>query len=107
MCKRCGYHFVKENQRDKPVLKALCVIFRALGVKHHRRIGEYLCRDASQIHRWMEEDYIGTWCSRYSDPKCTKEWIISRLEKKLQDDVIAAEDTYGDLYIALIVQRRK
>jgi len=111
LCKRCGYHFVEGDERTEStttVIKALCVLFRALGIKQHRKIGEYLNRDVSQIYTWMENNQLDTWCSRRASPYNDKKGLINSLEKDLKDDMtLTAEGTYDDLYIALIVQRRK
>lgn len=115
MCKRCGYNFVVGDKREKndrekatdAVLRAICVIFRALGVKQHKKMGEYLRRDTSQIFKWMEEDGISTWCSRRASPLADKDEFIESMKDRLSDDaVIAAEGTYEGLYIALAVQRQ-
>lgn len=113
MCKRCGYNFVVGDKREKDdrgkatdaVLKAICVIFRALGVKQHKKMGEYLRRDVSQIYKWEEEDGISTWCSRHASlDELIKERLLEKLNSK--DAMIAADGTYDDLYIALVVQRQ-
>lgn len=111
LCKKCGYHFVAGDERanrSTAVLKALCIIFRALGIKQHRKIGECLHRDAAQIYDWMENNHIDTWCSRRASPCAEKKRFIKSLENVLGDDAaLAAEGVYNDLYIALVVKRLK
>ena len=115
LCKQCGYHFVEADERENSsaiIAKALCMIFNALGAKRYKAIGKYLDRDVSQIYRWMNEkpkEY-----KRYRQGS-TQEFvnINSVLDEIKWSDVINgnpmlfASNVVDDLYIAVIVQRRR
>ena len=115
LCKRCGYHFIEGDQREKTtavVPKALCTIFQALGAKQHRIIGKYLDRDISLVHRWMSEQSIE--CKRRWKGKAQEIEDIYRLLNEIKQGGVAngtpmlmADNVIDDLYIALIVQKRK
>lgn len=115
LCKKCSYHFVEGDLREKNTAvlpKALCTIFQALGAKQYRIIGKYLKRDTSLIHRWMNEKpikYKRHW------PGCAQEFEnINELFNEIKysgvangNSVLIADNVIDDLYVALIVQRRK
>lgn len=114
LCKQCGYHFVYGDERENRtavVSKALCTIFQALGVTQCKTVGKYLNRDASLIHRWMNEkpnEY-----ERYRTV-CTQDFtnINSLLDELKLGDIengnpmLLVNNIVDDLYIAVIVQRR-
>ena len=114
LCKQCGYHFVYGDERENRaavVSKALCTIFQALGVNQCKTVGKYLNRDASLIHRWMNEkpnEY-----ERYRSGHI-QEFINYKdlLEELKWNDIengkpmLLANNIVDDLYIAVIVQRQ-
>lgn len=115
LCKRCGCHFVEGDQREKStavVPKVLCAIFQALGANQHRTIGKYLDRDTSLVHRWMSEQSIE--CKRRWKGNAQEIEDINRLFDEIKQGGVAngnpmlmADNVIDDLYIALIVQKRK
>ena len=118
LCKQCGYHFVEGDERENSealFLKKLCELFQALGVKQHKIIGEYLKRDASLIHRWMNEKPIkssGKWedCVHVfsSMDSLFEEIKRDRVEDraKLGRPILFVDNITDDLYISVIVQQR-
>jgi transposase-like protein len=62
-CKECGVHFVEGDARtsDKiAALKALCVVFYALGKGSYNRLGKIFGRNRSLIYRWIREAGLRT-----------------------------------------------
>ncbi len=116
LCKQCGYHFVYGDQRenkDSHFLKTLCKLFQALGIKNYRTIGQYMNRDTSLIHRWMNEESFKHKC-RYDDfsTECYNAYkLFEELEKggvkKSENPLFIADNVIDGLYVAVIVQRRK
>ena len=114
LCKRCGYHFVEGDQREtnaSAVVKALCTVFQALGVKQYREIGEYLKRDPALVYRWMNEvsrEFNRRWRSEaqefYNVRRLFNELKRAGLENS--GSMLLADNIVGDLYIAVILQRR-
>ena len=115
LCKRCGCHFIEGDQREKNtavVPKALCAIFQALGATQHRMIGKYLGRDTSLVHRCMKGQSTG--CKRHWKGNVREIEDIYRLLDEIKQGGVAngtpmlmADNVIDDLYIALIVQKRK
>ena len=115
LCKQCGYHFVELDQREKSetaILKALCTLFQALGAKRYRLIGEYLRRDTALIYRWMLENPREY--NRHLKTDTHEFYDIRQLFHLLKQHglasngmMMAVDNTIDDLYIAVIVQRRK
>ena len=118
LCKRCGCHFVEGDQREKvdAVLpKALCTIFRALGARQYGTIGEYLRRDPSLVHRWMNEKPLKY--KRHWDGSVRKCRNIYDLFEEIKEGGVAngnpiliadnVIDDVDDFYVAVILQRRK
>lgn len=114
LCRQCSYHFVEGDQREKNsaiVPKALCTIFQALGAEQYRKIGKYLKRDTSLIHRWMNERPIE---NKKRWKGCVHEFgdIYELFDEIKQggvvnrNPVLIADNVIDDLYVALIVQRR-
>lgn len=114
LCKRCCYHFIEGDQRENKnsyLLKTLCKLFRILGVGQCRTIGVYLKRDASLIHRWMDEtsfEYKQRWKNYAHEFKD----IYGVFEEIKQGGVangkpiLMADNVIDDLYVAIIVQPR-
>lgn len=113
LCKRCGYHFTKENERDAQIAavhKALCTVFQALDYGKQRLIGSFLKRDPALIYRWMKKtsiDFQGRWdngirvCPDIED-------LYDELKYSVEDhDLLLADNVINDLYIAVIIQNRK
>ena len=118
LCKRCGCHFVEGDQREKEdavLPKALCTIFRALGATQHRKIREYLRRDISLVHRWMNEKPLEY--KRHWDGSVRECEDIYRLFEEIKEGGVAngnpiliadnVIDDVDDFYVAVILQRRK
>jgi transposase-like protein len=62
-CKECGVHFVEGDARtsDKiAALKALCVVFYALGKGSYNMLGKIFGRNRSLIYRWIREAGLRT-----------------------------------------------
>lgn len=115
LCKRCGCHFVEGDQRENNttiVLKALCAVFRALGVKQYRTIGKFLRRDTSLIHRWMNERTVEH-KRRWRD--CVHEfWDINNLFEEIKlggvakgGPMLLVDNVIDDMYVAVIIQQRE
>lgn len=87
-------------------------IKKMLGSKQYKTIGEFLNRDTSLIHRWMNEELFNHKC-RCPDYS-TECYNANRLFEELKNDGIEngnplfiADNIIDDLYVAVIVQRRK
>ena len=115
LCKQCGYHFVYGDQRENStaaVAKALCTIFKALGVNQCKTIGKYLNRDTALIHRWMNEKP-----NKYERRRIGRIYQFGSInglldELKYEDlengkPIQLAANTVDDLYIAVIIQRQE
>ena len=115
LCKQCSYHFVEVDQREKDeatLIKALCTVYHALGVKKRGLIGEYLNRDGSLIHRWMNKKPIKSerrWKNDAEEYPNVKYLLQDLMKHGLgrNGKAIMADNVVGDLYIAVIVQRRR
>lgn len=115
LCKRCGFHFVEVDEREKSeaiVRKALCTVFHALGAKKCETIGRYLDRDASLIHRWMNETpgkYKRRWKSfAYESASINQVWeALKESKPEAGSPMLLIDNVIDDLYVAVILQRRK
>ena len=116
LCKQCGCHFVEGDGRETSVssiIKLLCAIFEALGVKQqYREIGGYLKRDPALIYRWMNEG--AKKYNRRGRTVVEHFWNAKSLYRELKQDgletggpMLMADNIIDDLYIAVIVQRRE
>lgn len=115
LCKRCGYHFVYGDQREKrtaTVAKALCTIFQALGVNQCKTIGKYLNWDTSLIHRWMNKnpDEYERRRAGYMQKFMSINDLLDEIKWGDAEDgipTLLVNNIVDDLYIAVIVQRRE
>lgn len=113
LCKRCGYHFIKENERESQIAtvhKALCAIFQAMDQGKQRLIGSYLRRDPALIHRWMKKtpvDFQGQWGDGIRE-RIDLADLFGELKYSIEDhNLLLADNVIDDLYIAVIIQNRK
>ncbi len=112
-CKRCGYHFIRENEKDTQIAtvhKALCTVFQALDHGKQRLIGSYLKHDPALIHRWMKKtpiDFQGRWDDGIR-VRLDLDDLFGELKYSVEDhELLLADNVIDDLYIAVIVQNRK
>lgn len=113
LCKQCGYHFVEGDEREtvpSAVVKALCMIFHALGVdQQYSFIAKYLNRNASLIHRWINKppgEYKPKWDNGINEFMSTDElirWIRHRNVAKSRS-VLMIDNVVNGHYIAVIIQ---
>ena len=116
LCKQCGCHFVEGDKRENKnsaIIKTLCKMFKMLGSEKYKTIGEFMHRDASLIHRWMNEESFNHSCLHgdYSTKCNNPNELIEKLAcggiGKRGKPLFIADNVVGDWYIAVIVQRRK
>lgn len=118
LCKRCGYHFVEGDQREKrtaTVAKALCTIFQALGIHQCNAIGKHLNYDPALIHRWLNEkpDEYERNHSCYAQEFEKINSLLDELKYELKCNaengipMLFANNIVDDLYIAVIVQHHE
>lgn len=116
LCKQCGCHFIEGDQRGSDntlLLKTLCKLFQALGIKQYITIGKYLNRDTSLIYRWMHEDAFRHKCriQDYSVECYTTDKLFEEISDsggiKYGNPIFLTQNVVDDLYIAVIVQRRE
>ena len=115
LCKQCGCHFVEGDERENKhsaIIKTLCKVFKMLGSKKYKTIGEFLNRDTSLIHRWMNEESFNhhhygdfsTIC--YSPRKLAKELEDGGITER-KEPFFLAQNVVGDWYVAVIAQPYK
>ena len=62
-CKQCKYFFIEGDERSNEkiaALKALCVLFYALGKGSYGILGKIFDRDRSLIYRWIKQAGLST-----------------------------------------------
>jgi transposase len=62
-CKQCKYFFVEGDQRTNKkiaALKALCVLFYAIGKGSYGCLGKIFDRDRSLVYRWIKQAGLDT-----------------------------------------------
>lgn len=113
LCKRCRYHFIKEDERESQIAavhKALCTVFQALGYGKQRLIGSYLKRDPALIHRWMKKtpvDFQGQWDDGIRE-RLDLEDLFGELKYSAEDhNLLLADNVIDGLYVAVIIQNRE
>lgn len=115
LCKQCGYHFVEGDERENNnalLLKALCTLFRILGSKNYKVLGEYLERDPSQIYRWMSKTPNNF--NRLRNHTMSEARNFRELFEDLHSSevingkpMLLVDNAIDDLYVAVIIQRRE
>ena len=113
LCKRCGYHFIEEDERESQIVavhKALCTVFQALDYGKQRLIGSYLKRDPALIHRWMKKtpiDFQGQWDDGIRE-RLDLEDLFGELKYSAEDhNLLLADNVIDGLYVAVIIQNRE
>lgn len=115
LCKQCGCHFVEGDKRennDTFFLKTLCTLFRILGAGNYKVIGEFLHRDTSQICRWISEapDNYKRWRGHSTRKPRNFDELLEDLKTSEVingEDMLLIDNAIDDLYVGVIVQRRK
>ena len=117
LCKQCGFYFVEGDAREKDTAilpKALCTVFRALGVNaQYRTIGDFLWkRDPAQICRWIHgtPGKYKREKERAGDLFFEKDRLLKRIYSGIGKDenpALLVENVVDDTYIAVVMQRRR